>query len=102
MFSHAELDFLDDHDLARMATVQPDGTLQVSPVGYRHNREAGPNDARRALRAAPRKLRNVENHHPVAIVIDARLGPNRPEAAATLQLDDPSALLDVFPEDGHL
>jgi pyridoxamine 5'-phosphate oxidase family protein len=102
MFSHAELDFLDDHDLARMATVQPDGTLQVSPVGYRHNREAGSIDVAGMKLARSRKFRNVENNGRVAIVIDDR--PSlEPMRVRCLEIRGRAeALLDVFPEDGHL
>jgi pyridoxamine 5'-phosphate oxidase family protein len=102
MFSEAELDFLDDHDLARMATVQPDGTLQISPVGYRYNRAAGSIDVTGMNLARSRKFRNVEDNGRVATVIDDR--PSlKPMRVRCLELRGRAeALPDVFPDDGHL
>jgi pyridoxamine 5'-phosphate oxidase family protein len=36
-FTDAELDYLAGQPLGRVATAQPNGTLQVSPVGFRYN-----------------------------------------------------------------
>lgn len=38
-FTQPEIDYLHTQDLGRLATVQSDGTLQVSPVGFRYNAE---------------------------------------------------------------
>jgi pyridoxamine 5'-phosphate oxidase family protein len=102
MFSQAELDFLDEHDLARMATAQPDGTLQVSPVGYRHNRVVGSIDVAGMNLARSRKFRNVENNGRVAIVIDDR--PSlKPMRVRCLEIRGRGeALPDVVGEAGHL
>lgn len=102
MFSQAELEFLDEHDLARMATAQPDGTLQVSPVGYRHNRETGTLDVTGMGLARSRKFRNVAENGRVAIVIDDR--PSlEPMRVRCLEIRGRAeALTDVFPDDGHL
>jgi pyridoxamine 5'-phosphate oxidase family protein len=40
MFTEAELEYLDAQPLGRLATQQPNGTLQVNPVGFRYNPEA--------------------------------------------------------------
>ena len=40
-FTSAELAYLATQRLGRLATVQPNGTLQVSPVGFRYNSSAG-------------------------------------------------------------
>jgi pyridoxamine 5'-phosphate oxidase family protein len=39
--SNAELAYLGTQRLGRLATAQPDGTLQVNPVGFRYNHRAG-------------------------------------------------------------
>lgn len=36
-FTQQELDYLASQRLGRLATVQPNGTLQVSPVGFHYN-----------------------------------------------------------------
>ena len=33
----AEIDYLQDQPLGRLATLQPDGSPQVKPVGFRYN-----------------------------------------------------------------
>ena len=40
-FTSAELAYLATQRLGRLATVQPNGTLQVSPVGFRYNSATG-------------------------------------------------------------
>jgi pyridoxamine 5'-phosphate oxidase family protein len=37
IFTEVELEYLAGQRLGRLATSQPDGTLQVSPVGFRYN-----------------------------------------------------------------
>ncbi|QFU92191.1 PPOX class F420-dependent oxidoreductase [Amycolatopsis sp. YIM 10] len=71
-FTTAELAFLNEHDLGRMATVQPDGTLQASPVGYHYNAELGTLDVRGFNLARSRKFRNIEANGRVAFVVDDR------------------------------
>ena len=39
LFSEPELAFLSSQAVGRLATVQPDGTLQVNPVGFTYNAE---------------------------------------------------------------
>lgn len=110
MFSQAELDFLDDHDLARMATAQPDGTLQVSPVGYRYDRETGTLDVAGMNLARSRKFRNVADNGRVAIVIDDRpsLEPMRVRCleirghAEAITSSDNGGDTGVDTSDGHL
>ena len=40
-FTQAEIDYLATQRLGRLATAQPDGTLQVSPVGFHCDPELG-------------------------------------------------------------
>ena len=69
-FTEAELEYLSTQRLGRLATVQPDGTLQVSPVGFHHNAELDTIDIGGYNMAASRKFRNVADNGRVAFVID--------------------------------
>lgn len=40
-FKSHEIEFMKAADLARLATIQPDGTLQNSPVGFTYNDDLG-------------------------------------------------------------
>jgi pyridoxamine 5'-phosphate oxidase family protein len=66
----AEIDYLATQRLGRLATAQPDGTLQVSPVGFRYNADLGVIDISGYHMAASRKYRNVAENGRVAFVVD--------------------------------
>ena len=57
-------------DLARLATIQPDGTLQNSPVGFSYNEALGTLDIRGYRMSKSRKFRNLASNNTVALVID--------------------------------
>lgn len=57
-------------DLARLATIQPDGTLQNNPVGFTYNDDLGTIDIRGYRMSKSRKFRNVASNSTVALVID--------------------------------
>lgn len=69
-FTASELDYLSQQQLGRLATAQPDGTLQVSPVGYRYNPEMTTIEIVGYHMAASRKFRNVADNGRVAFVVD--------------------------------
>lgn len=69
-FTDAEQDYLASQRLGRLATMQPDGTLQVSPVGFRYNDGTGTIDIGGLTMAATRKFRNVAANGRVAFVVD--------------------------------
>jgi len=69
-FTDPELAYLSTQRLGRMATAQPDGTLQVSPVGFRYNDETGWIDIGGRGMARSQKFRNVAANGQVALVID--------------------------------
>ncbi len=69
-FTHEELDYLSSQRLGRLATVQPDGTLQVSPVGFHYNAATATIDIGGFNMAASRKFRNVADNGRVAFVVD--------------------------------
>ena len=69
-FTSAELAYLATQRLGRLATVQPDGTLQVSPVGFRYNSVTETIDIGGFNMAASRKFRNVAENGRAAFVVD--------------------------------
>ena len=79
-FTEAELRYLSDQPLGRVATSQPDGTLQVSPVGFRHNPELDTIDISGHGMVTSRKFLNVADNGRVAFVVDdlASVKPWRP------------------------
>jgi pyridoxamine 5'-phosphate oxidase family protein len=70
IFTPAELDYLASQPLGRLATAQPDGTLQVNPVGFRYNAETGTIDIGGFVMSTSRKFRNVADNGRVAFVVD--------------------------------
>jgi pyridoxamine 5'-phosphate oxidase family protein len=69
-FTAAELAYLSTQRLGRLATAQPDGTLQVSPVGFRYHAGLATIDIGGFKMAASRKFRNVAANGRVAFVVD--------------------------------
>jgi pyridoxamine 5'-phosphate oxidase family protein len=68
-FTQAELDYLETQRLARLATEAPDGTLQVSPVGFVLNSD-GTIDIGGVAMGRSKKFRNVAANGRAAIVVD--------------------------------
>ena len=79
-FTERELAYLSTQRLGRIATAQPDGTLQVSPVGFHHNPQLDTIDIAGFGMATSRKYRNVPDNGRVAFVVDdlASTEPYRP------------------------
>lgn len=79
-FTDNEREYLSTQHLGRLATAQPDGTLQVSPVGFRFNEATGTVDIAGRGMAASKKFRNIAANGQVAFVIDdvASVQPWRP------------------------
>jgi pyridoxamine 5'-phosphate oxidase family protein len=69
-FSPPELAYLASQRLGRLATMQPDGTLQVSPVGFAYNAELDTFDIQGYTLSSSRKFRNVADNGRVAFVVD--------------------------------
>jgi pyridoxamine 5'-phosphate oxidase family protein len=105
-FSNAELAYLSDQPLGRVATSQPDGTLQVSPVGFHHNPELDTIDISGHGMATSRKFRNVADNGRVAFVVDdlASVRPWRPRCleirgrAETIETSPAGPLIRIHPE----
>ncbi|MDG4665540.1 PPOX class F420-dependent oxidoreductase [Mycobacterium sp. 236(2023)] len=69
-FTAFEIDFMKQADLGRLATIQPDGTPQNSPVGFSYNEELGTIDIGGYEMAKSRKYRNLAANDRVAFVVD--------------------------------
>jgi pyridoxamine 5'-phosphate oxidase family protein len=69
-FKPHEIQFMKAADLARLATIQPDGTLQNSPVGFSYNEALGTVDIHGYRMSKSRKFRNLAANNTVALVID--------------------------------
>ena len=69
-FSDAELAYLRAQRFGRLATVQPGGSPQVSPVGFSHNEKLGTIDITGFAMSPSQKFRNVAHDGRVAFVID--------------------------------
>src|SRR5258705_11030456 len=69
-FKSPELDFLRQAALGRLATVQPDGTPQNSPVGFAYNEALGTIDIAGYRMSKSRKFRNIARNNKVAFVVD--------------------------------
>jgi pyridoxamine 5'-phosphate oxidase family protein len=66
----AEIDYLGGQRLGRLATIQPDGSPQVKPVGFRYNAELGTIDIVGFRMSASQKFRNVSRDGRAALVVD--------------------------------
>ena len=70
MFTEAELAYLAAQRLGRLATQQPNGTLQVNPVGFRYNPDEKTIDITGYNLRNSKKFRNIATHDKVAFVVD--------------------------------
>jgi pyridoxamine 5'-phosphate oxidase family protein len=79
-FTDIEIEYLASQRLGRLATAQPNGTLQASPVGFLYNSDTGTIDIAGRGMAQSRKFRNVAENGQVAFVVDdvASVQPWRP------------------------
>ena len=70
IFTSFEIDFMDQAHIGRLATIQPDGTPQNSPVGFSYNELSGTIDIGGYSMAKSRKFRNLSTNSKVAFVVD--------------------------------
>ena len=70
IFTEGEIRYLASQRLGRLATAQPDGTLQNSPVGFFYNAALDTIDIGGRDMAASQKYRNVAANGRVAFVVD--------------------------------
>ena len=69
-FKTHELNFLRQAELGRLATIQPDGTPQNSPVGFTYNEALGTVDIAGYRMSKSQKFRNIASNDKVAFVVD--------------------------------
>jgi pyridoxamine 5'-phosphate oxidase family protein len=69
-FKPHEIEYLKSADLGRLATIQPDGTLQNSPVGFTYNEQLGTIDVSGYQMSRSQKFRNLTTNNVVAFVVD--------------------------------
>lgn len=69
-FTNEEIEYLATQDLGRLATSQPGGALQNSPVGFTCNTELGTIDIGGYNMAASQKFKNLAANPTVAFVVD--------------------------------
>jgi pyridoxamine 5'-phosphate oxidase family protein len=106
-FTPAELDYLQERRLARVATADPSGRPHVTPVGmWRYNPDLGTIDVTGHGFGATRKYRNVQANPQAALVVDdlASIDPWHPRAvlvegpAEALTDGEQGALIRIRPE----
>jgi pyridoxamine 5'-phosphate oxidase family protein len=101
-FTDAEQRFLARHTHGHLATIAPDGSPQVKPLGFTHNAALGTIDIAGFNMASSAKYRNVRANPHVAFVVDERTAPTM-EGAHFLEIRG-EAETAVGPADptGHL
>ena len=77
-FTDKEIEYLRSQRLARLATVRPDGTPQIAPVGFRYDAEQDVIYIGGQYLSRSKKFRNILNNPHVALVIDDVLPPWQP------------------------
>lgn len=70
IFTDGEIAYLDSQRLARLATTQPNGTLQNSPVGFYYNAALQTIDIGGRDMAGSQKFKNLARNPTVALVVD--------------------------------
>jgi pyridoxamine 5'-phosphate oxidase family protein len=66
----AEIAYLQEQQLGRLATIQPDGSPQVKPVGFSYNAALGTIDISGFRMSGSQKFRNVSRDGRAALVVD--------------------------------
>ena len=103
-FTHAELAYLQgERRLARLATVGPDGTPHITPVGmWKVDPDSGIVEITGHDFAATKKFRDVARTHRAAIVVDDVLPPFQPRGVEIRghadAISDPEPAIRIHPE----
>src|SRR5689334_5832782 len=98
IFKPHEIDFLRDAELGRLATIQPNGTPQVSPVGFTYNDELQSIDIQGYRMSQSQKYRNLATNDKVAFVVDD-IASRDPWRVRCLEIRGVGQ--QVTPDDGH-
>jgi pyridoxamine 5'-phosphate oxidase family protein len=78
VLSNAELEYLAEGKLGRLATIGADGFPHIVPLGWTYNAALDTIDVGGRDFAATQKFRNVQRDPSVALVVDDVLPPWRP------------------------
>ena len=78
VFTPEEIEYLKSQRLGRLATVNPEGRPQNSPVGFRYNAELDVIDIGGRYMSKTKKYRNLSHNPNVAFVVDDVLPPWQP------------------------
>jgi pyridoxamine 5'-phosphate oxidase family protein len=70
IFKPHEIAYLREGHLGRLATIQPNGTPQVSPVGFTYNEDLQTIDIMGYRMSKSQKYRNIATNDKVALVVD--------------------------------
>jgi pyridoxamine 5'-phosphate oxidase family protein len=70
VYTDSELEYLTGQRLGRLATAQPDGTIQINPVTFRYNKATDTIDIGGRAMVKSQKFRNVAGNGRVAFVVD--------------------------------
>lgn len=82
-FKPHEIEFMKAAEHARLATIQPDGTLQNNPVGFTYNEDLGTIDIYGYRMSKSRKFRNLASNNSAG---DRRHRVPRPMAGAVPEI----------------
>lgn len=69
-FTELELEYLKSQRLGRLATINPKGQPQNSPVAFRYNPELDTIDIGGRFMTQSKKFRNIADNNKVAFVVD--------------------------------
>lgn len=86
VFTETELAYLASQRLGRLATAQPNGTLQVSPVGFSYNGATATIDISGFNLETSQKFRNIAENGRAAFVVDdlARSNPGASDVSRSV------------------
>lgn len=77
-FTEKEIEYIGSQRLGRLATIRPDGTPQIAPVGFHYNAELDVIEIGGRAMSQSKKFRNIVQNPNVAFVIDDVLPPWQP------------------------
>lgn len=98
-FKPYEIDFMRATSLGRLATIQPNGTPQVSPVGFSYNDELGTIDIAGYRMSSSQKYRNIARNDKVAFVVDD-IASRDPWRVRCLEIRGTAEQAEAYPDRG--
>jgi pyridoxamine 5'-phosphate oxidase family protein len=93
VFTEAELAYLRDQGLGRVATVGPDGQPHVTPVTFHYNEDADAVDIGGIFFGWTKKWRDAKGNPRVSLLVDDVIGP--PRRARALEIRGEAELHEI-------